>query len=414
MSTNMTINRIAGAVVMGMASLGMLSPAKAQTGQAAPPAVGIMEATKRPITESNEFIGRIEATIVSMWSRASPPFSTSGFAKAPRSRRATCSIELERGPFEADLAAKKAQVAQLQATLVNAKLTTDRARTLLGGPAGQQSTYDAASPTSAASRRRSRPRRRRSTFADQSRLYRHPLADRRQDRPHRRDRRQCRHAELRRADHHRQPGPDVCHLPGFGARADWSCASTMRPAAASSAVVIKLRLPDGRLYDQTGKLDFVDNTIAQNTDTIYATRHDRQSGRCMTDCRPTVRRELTDGEFVTVCWKACEPVEVLAIPRAAVLSDQQGDYVYVVGADNKAEQRRIQLGQSTSDGRRGDQRPEGGRKGRGRGLAAGAARPAVSRRVRRARNSSRHEGLPDDAGRNGAGASAAKPAGQRP
>jgi membrane fusion protein (multidrug efflux system) len=42
-----------------------------------------------------------------------------------------------------------------------------------------------------------------------------------------------------------------------------------------------------------------------------------------------------------------QPVEVLAIPRAAVLSDQQGDYVYVVAADNKAEQRRIQLGQST-------------------------------------------------------------------
>ena len=42
-----------------------------------------------------------------------------------------------------------------------------------------------------------------------------------------------------------------------------------------------------------------------------------------------------------------QPVEVLAIPRAAVLSDQQGDYVFRVGADNKAEQRRIQLGQST-------------------------------------------------------------------
>jgi membrane fusion protein (multidrug efflux system) len=42
-----------------------------------------------------------------------------------------------------------------------------------------------------------------------------------------------------------------------------------------------------------------------------------------------------------------QPVEVLAIPRSAVLSDQQGDYVFTVGADNKAEQRRIQLGQST-------------------------------------------------------------------
>ena len=37
----------------------------------------------------------------------------------------------------------------------------------------------------------------------------------------------------------------------------------------------------------------------------------------------------------------------LGIPRKAVLSDQQGEYVYVVGANNKVEQRRIQLGQST-------------------------------------------------------------------
>jgi len=46
--------------------------------------------------------------------------------------------------FQADVAAKQAQVAQLEATLVNARLTTERARTLLGGPAGLQSNYDAA------------------------------------------------------------------------------------------------------------------------------------------------------------------------------------------------------------------------------------------------------------------------------
>ena len=57
--------------------------------------------------------------------------------------------------------------------------------------------------------------------------------------------------------------------------------------------------------------------------------------------------ELTDGEFVTVLLEGVQPVEVLAIPRSAVLSDQQGDYVLAVGPDNKAEQRRIQLGQST-------------------------------------------------------------------
>ena len=44
-----------------------------------------------------------------------------------------------------------------------------------------------------------------------------------------------------------------------------------------------------------------------------------------------------------------EPVQALGIPRAAVLSDQQGNYVWVVGDGNKVEQRRVQLGQSTPD-----------------------------------------------------------------
>jgi membrane fusion protein, multidrug efflux system len=38
---------------------------------------------------------------------------------------------------------------------------------------------------------------------------------------------------------------------------------------------------------------------------------------------------------------------VLGIPRAAILSDQQGDYVYVVDGQNRAVVRRIHLGQST-------------------------------------------------------------------
>jgi membrane fusion protein (multidrug efflux system) len=58
-------------------------------------------------------------------------------------------------------------------------------------------------------------------------------------------------------------------------------------------------------------------------------------------------RALTDGEFVGVTLAGIEPVMALAVPRAAVLSDQQGSYVYVVDKDNKVEQRRVTLGQST-------------------------------------------------------------------
>ena len=34
------------------------------------------------------------------------------------------------------------------------------------------------------------------------------------------------------------------------------------------AVKIRLRLPDGRIYGATGKLDFINNAVAQDTDTF--------------------------------------------------------------------------------------------------------------------------------------------------
>jgi membrane fusion protein (multidrug efflux system) len=54
--------------------------------------------------------------------------------------------------------------------------------------------------------------------------------------------------------------------------------------------------------------------------------------------------------FVTVILEAVEPLKVLAVPRGAVLSDKQGDYLYVVNDRNVAEQRRVKLAnQSTPD-----------------------------------------------------------------
>jgi len=114
-----------------------------------------------------------------------------------------------------------------------------------------------------------------------------------------------------------------------------------------SAVQIRLRLPTGKIYGPTGHLDYVSPTVAQNTDTITL------RGTIPNPVLPGLKpgdpgsRELTDGEFVTVLLEGVQPVAVLTIPRAAILSDQQGDYVYVVDAQNKAQIRRIHLGQST-------------------------------------------------------------------
>ena len=52
---------------------------------------------------------------------------------------------------------------------------------------------------------------------------------------------------------------------------------------------------------------------------------------------------------MTVVVEAAKPVEQLTLPREAVLSDQRGDFVYVVGAEDKVERRAVQLGQSTPE-----------------------------------------------------------------
>ncbi|MGY3531778.1 efflux RND transporter periplasmic adaptor subunit [Bradyrhizobium sp. USDA 4452] len=340
---------LAGLLVSaGLAVIGM-SAAHAQAGPPGPPAVGVFEAVKRPVTETNEFLGRIEApNRVNVVARVTAFLEKRNFVEGAEVKAGDLLYQLERGPFEADLASKKAQVAQLQATLVNAKLTTDRAKALMGGPAGQQSNVDAA-------------------VANQQSLEAQVQAAQAQV-----DLSQINldYTEIHSPIDGRIGRTAVTEgnvvTPSSGTlttivsqdpmyvtfpvpvRESLDLRDRYATRGGFKAVVIRLRLPDGRLYEQTGELNFVNNTIAQNTDTISLRGTIPNPSTYTSAATGGTLRELTDNEFVTVLLEGVQPVEVVAIPRSAVLSDQQGEYVYVVGADNKAEQKRIQLGQSTS------------------------------------------------------------------
>jgi membrane fusion protein, multidrug efflux system len=332
----------------GAISVAAIVPTRAQPAPSGPPAVGVVEATQRPITESSEFLGRVEAiNRVNVVARDTAFLEKRLFEEGAEVKQGDELYRLERGPFEADLAAKKAQVAQLEATLENARLTADRARILLSGPAGQQSTYDAA-------------------IANQHSLEAQVQAAQAQVQASQIN---LDYTDIRSPIDGRIGRTAVTEGnvvgPGSGilttivsqdpmyvifpvpVRQGLELRARYSPQGGLGAVVVRLRLPDGRLYDQTGKLDFVDNTVSQSTDTVTVRGVIKNS--VLQNPSPTGGpvRELTDGEFVTVLMEGVQPVEVVAIPRAAVLSDQQGDYVFVVGPDNKAEQRRIQLGQST-------------------------------------------------------------------
>jgi membrane fusion protein (multidrug efflux system) len=343
-----SFGRMAGILLAGTLAAAAVSAANAQGGPASPPAVGVMEAVKRPITESNEFLGRVEATNrVNVVARVTAFLEKRDFADGAEVKTGDLLYELERGPFEADLNSKKAQVAQLQATLVNAKLTTDRAKTLLGGPAGQQSTYDAALANQQSLEAQIQAAEAQVDLSQINLDYtsiRSPI-----------DGKIGRTAVTEGNVVTPSSGtlttivsqdPMYVTFP-VPVREGLQLRDRYATRGGFKAVVIRLRLTDGRIYDQVGQLNFLNNTIAQNTDTITLRGTIPNPILKALSANGTVR-ELTDNEFVTVLLEGVEPVEVLAIPRSAVLSDQQGEYVYVLGADNKAEQRRIKLGQSTS------------------------------------------------------------------
>ena len=337
------MGRVTGAAAFVIATFGALVAARAQQGEAGPPTVGVLEAVKRPITESNEFLGRIEAVNrVAVVARVTAFLDKRLFSEGAEIKTGDLLYRLERGPFEADLKSKQAQIANLQATLVNAKLTTERARILLSGPAGLQSTYDAALANQQSLEAQVQAAQAQADLSQINLDYTeiHSPIDGK--------------IGLTAVTEGNVVTPNsgtlttiVSQDPIYvtfpvSVREGLERRERYATRGGFKAVVVRIRLPDGRLYDQVGQLNFLNNTVDKSTDTILlrATIPNPQIAAGV--------RELTDNEFVNVLLEGVEPVEVLAIPRSAVLSDQQGDYVFILGADNKAEQKRIQLGQSTS------------------------------------------------------------------
>ena len=328
----------------------LAAPALAQPGPGGPPAVGVAQATRRPVIETSEFVGRIQAVNrVDLVARVTAFLMERRFTEGAEVHAGDVLYKLERTPFEAQVAGQAAQVAQAEAVLQGSQLSLGRAEALLNTPAGQRSRVDDA--------------------LAQQRSQAAQLAGAQ--------------AQLRLAQNNLDYTEIKAPIDGKISRTTVTEGNVVSPSSGTlasivsqdpmyvlfpvsvraaldlrdryaekggfSAVTIKLRLPNGKEYDQAGKLDYVDPTVAANTDTLTFRGRIPNPVRAGLQAGAPGDRELSDGQFVTVTLQGVDPVVQLAIPRAGVLSDQQGSYVWVVGDGNKAEQRRIQLGQSTPD-----------------------------------------------------------------
>ena len=87
-------------------------PVQAQFGPQGPPAVGVITAEKRPVTETTEFIGRVEAIDrVDLRARVTGFMEERQFREGQEVTAGQPLFRLERPPFEAQVAQAQAQVA---------------------------------------------------------------------------------------------------------------------------------------------------------------------------------------------------------------------------------------------------------------------------------------------------------------
>lgn len=334
---------------IAVAGMMMAAPwAMAQGEPPSAPAVGVVAVDRQPITEHTEINGRIQSPQrVNLVARVTAFLNEQLFTDGAEVKKGELFYRLERPSFEADLEAKKAAVVQAEAQLENAHLALARAEELLQKSAGTQVTADnarAQQRSAAAQLRSAQAQLRQSQINLDYTEIRSPIDGR---------------IGRTLVTIGNMVGPTTGTLATVVSQdpmyvtfpVPMPRARELRDRYAAhggfDAVRIRLRLPGGKIYDQVGKLDFVDINVALDTDTIILRATIPNPVIPSEKGRDGSVRELTNDEFVTVSLEAVEPRQVIAVSRAAVLADQQGDYVYVVDANDVARQRRVRLGQST-------------------------------------------------------------------
>jgi membrane fusion protein, multidrug efflux system len=98
---------------------------------------------------------------------------------------------------------------------------------------------------------------------------------------------------------------------------------------------VKLTLEDGSEYPQAAQVTFVDNAV------------DRASGTVRVRAvMPNKDADLIPGQFIRAKVEGIQLSNVVSVPRKAIMSGPQGTFVWLVGADSKAQPRPVQVGRS--------------------------------------------------------------------
>lgn len=110
-------------------------------------------------------------------------------------------------------------------------------------------------------------------------------------------------------------------------------------SAESSGVEVQLELENGEYFEHLGQLDFLGNRINTQTGTI-----------AMRALVPNPEQKLLPGQHIKVNLRDKNAKDVIVIPRRAVQTDLEGDFVMITAEGNVAERRNVELGPQVEQG----------------------------------------------------------------
>ena len=332
-------------VLMLAASACRAADAQAKLG---PPAVGTMTVHREPVIETSEYIGRIQAIdSVALVARITGYLEQRLFTEGSEVKKGQLLYVIEQPPYQAQVQADQGALVQAQANAAYAQAQFQRQSNLLHTPAGQQSSYDQTLASARADQA--------AVISAQANLKTAGI--------------NLDYTEIRAPVDGRitstnvNPGNVVSPSSGTLATivtqdpmyvvfpvAERDVASLERRyghAGGLAAAHIKVRLSSGQVYDREGKLDYVSPVVSNSTDTITLRATVPNPIRTGGATAGTGDRTLVSGQFVTVLIQAPQPLSLITIPQSAVLSDQQGSYVFAVGPDDVAQRTDIHTGEQT-------------------------------------------------------------------
>jgi len=322
-----------------LALWGISSPANAQSTQENPAIpVGVVTAERKPVTKSQDFVGRVEAVQrVEVKARITGYLEKVAFKEGDLIKEGAPLYSIEKGLFEAAVGQAEGALEKDKAAKTLTEVQLQRAEELFGKGSGTQVARDQAFAADESAKG--------SLLIDQANLLTakinlgyteivSPIAGK------------VGKTNITRGNVvSPQSGPltvivsqDPMYVTFPVSQREFLLAQKAGKSVDVTGIKASLLFADGSPYKHSGKINFVDVSVDRSTDTVLA----RASF-------PNPDFALIDGQLVRVALEGGAPEEKIVIPQAALISDQEGVYVFIA-SDGKAAIRRIKPGGAVGAG----------------------------------------------------------------